>query len=99
MGHILYQIFKIILIRFKKTWKKNIDNPSVKIHVNKIDNRITVRIKNGYRLEILTLETMKILGSTENKVTKDKKGENVPHLQITEEVLVNCNIANKSYQQ
>ena len=39
-----------------------------------IDNRITVRIKNGCRLELLTLETMKLLGSTENKVTKDKNG-------------------------
>ena len=64
-----------------------------------IDNRITVRIKNGYRLELLTLETMKLFGSTEYKVTKDKNGENVLHLQITEVVLVNCNIANNSYQQ
>ena len=64
-----------------------------------IDNRIIVRIKNGYRLELLTLETMKLLGSTENKVTKDKNGENVPHLQIIEVILVNCNIANNSYQQ
>ena len=64
-----------------------------------IDNRIIVRIKNGYHLELLTLETMKLLGSTENKVTKDKNGENVPHLQIIEVILVNCNIANNSYQQ
>ena len=98
MGHILYQIFKIILMRFKKAWK-NIDNPSVKIYVSMVDNRITVRIKNGDRLELLTLETMKLLGCTENKVTKDKNGENVPHLQIIEVVLVNCNIANNSYQQ
>ena len=64
-----------------------------------VDNRITVRIKNGDRLELLTLETMKLLGCTENKVAKDKNGENVPHLQIIEVVLVNCNIANNSYQQ
>ena len=42
---------------------------------------------------------MKLLGSTENKITKDKKGENVPHLEITEVVLVNCNIVNNDYQQ
>ena len=42
---------------------------------------------------------MKLLGSTENKITKDKKGENVPHLEITEVVLVNCNIVNSDYQQ
>ena len=64
-----------------------------------IDNRITVRIKNGYRLELLTLETMKLLGSTENKINKDKSGENVPHLEITEVVLVHCDIVNNDYQQ
>ena len=45
---------------------ENIDNPSVKIYVNKIENRITFRIKNGYSLELLTPETMKLRGSTEN---------------------------------
>ena len=42
---------------------------------------------------------MKLLGSTKNKITKDKNGENLPHLEITEVVLVHCNIANKDYQQ
>ena len=77
---------------------ENIDNPSVKIYVNKIENRITFKIKNGYSLELLTPETMKLLGSTENKITKDKNGENVPHLEITEVVLVHCNIVNNDYQ-
>ena len=42
---------------------------------------------------------MKLLGSTKNKITKDKSGENVPHLEITEVVLVHCNIVNNDYQQ
>ena len=42
---------------------------------------------------------MKLLGSTENKMTKDKNGESIPHLEITEVVLVHCNIANNDYQQ
>ena len=42
---------------------------------------------------------MKLLGSTENKVTKDKNAENVPHLEITELVLVHCDIVNNDYQQ
>ena len=50
-------------------------------------------------MEFLTSETMKLLGSTENKITKDKNGENVPHLEITEVVLVHCNIVNNDYQQ
>ena len=69
------------------------------IYVNKIENRITFKIKDGYSLELLTPETMKLLGSTESKKTKDKNGENVPHLEITEVVLVHCNIFNNDYQQ
>ena len=42
---------------------------------------------------------MKLLGSKENKTTKDKKGENMPHLEITEVVLLHCNIVNNDYQQ
>ena len=42
---------------------------------------------------------MKLFGSTENKITKDKNGENVPHLEITEVLLVHCNIVTDDYQQ
>ena len=42
---------------------------------------------------------MKLLGSTKNKITKDKNRENVPHLEITEVVLVHCNMVNNDYQQ
>ena len=75
-----------------------IDNPSVMIYVNKIENRITLKIKNGYTLELLTPETIKLLGSTKNKITKDKNVENLPHLEITEVVLVYCNILNNDHQ-
>ena len=78
---------------------ENTDKPSVQTYVNKIENRVTFKIKNGYSLELLTPETMKLLGSTKNKITKDKNGENVPHLEITEVVLVHCNIVNNDYQQ
>ena len=78
---------------------EDIDKPSVQIYVNKIENRVTFKIKDGYSLELLTPETMKLLGSTKNKITKDKNGENVPHLEITEVVLVHCNIVNNDYLQ
>ena len=76
-----------------------VDNPSIIIYVNKIENRITIKIKNGYYLELLTPETMKLLGSAENKITKDKNSENVPHLEVVELVLVHCNLVNNNYQQ
>ena len=77
----------------------NKNKPSVKIYINRVENRITFKIKNGYSLELLTKETMKLLGSTEIKITKDKNGENVSHLEITEIVLVHCNWVNNDYQQ
>ena len=73
---------------------ENTNKPSIQI-----ENTVTFKIKNGYTLEILTKETMELVGSTENKITKDKNGENVPHLQIREVVLVHCNIVNNDYQQ
>ena len=78
---------------------ENTNKPSIQIYVNKIENKITFKIKDGYSLELLTKETMKLLGRTENKITKDKNGENVPHLEITEVVLVHCNMVNNDYQQ
>ena len=82
-----------------KKHNENVDNQSIRIYVNKIENRITFKIKNGYYLELLTPETMKLLGSTESKITKDKNGDNVPHLEITEVVLVHCNLVNNECQQ
>ena len=63
---------------------ESVDNPSIRMYINRIENRITFKIKNGYYLELLTPETMKLLGSTESKITKDKNGENITHLEIVE---------------
>ena len=80
---------------------EDIDKLSVQIYVNKIQNRVTFKIKNGYSLELSTPQKLKLklLGSSENKITKDENGENVPHLEIMEVVLVHCNIVNNDYQQ
>ena len=58
-----------------------------------------LKLKNGYSLGLLTSETMKLFGSTDNKINRDKNGENVPHLEITEVILVHCNIVNNDCQQ
>ena len=77
----------------------SVENPSIRMYINRIENRITFKIKSGYYLELLTPETMKLLGSTESKINKDKNGENVPHLKIVELVLAHCNLVNNDYQQ
>ena len=79
-----------------KKHSENVDNPSSRIYLNKIENRITFKIKNGYYLELLTPKTMKLLGSTESKITKDKNGEDVAHVDVVELVLV---LVNNDYQQ
>ena len=71
----------------------------IRIYINKIENGITFKIKTGWYLEISTPETMKLLGSTESKITNYENDENVPHLEITEVILVHCNIINNDYQQ
>ena len=86
-------------VYLKKKHGEDIDKTPVQVYVNKIEKRVTFKIKNGYSLEILTSETMNLLGSTKNKITKDKNDENVPHLEITEVILVHCNIVNNDYQQ
>ena len=78
---------------------ESVDNPPIRIYVNRIENRITFKIKSGYYLELLTPETMKLLGSAENRITKDKSGENVPRLEVIELVLVHFNLVNNDYQQ
>ena len=66
---------------FKKHGE-NTNKPSGQIYVNKTKNRVTFKIKNVYSLELLTPETMKLLGNTKNKITKDKNGENVLILKL-----------------
>ena len=75
------------------------ENPPVQIYPNKIKNRIVFKIKTGDKLELLSSETMKLLGSTKKDVDQDKDGEDVPKLESVEVVLVHCNLVNNSYQQ
>ena len=74
------------------------NNTPIKIYSNKSKNRIVFKIKNGYKLELLTLETMKLLGSTNKVVDKDKNSENIPKLEYAEVVLVHCNLVKNDYQ-
>ena len=75
-----------------KKHKTLTENPPVQIYPNKIKNRIVFKIKTGYKLELLTPETMKLLGSTKTDLDKDKDGEKVLKLESVEVVLVHCNL-------
>ena len=63
----------------KKHWEKTV-NLSIKICINKIENRVTFKFEKGYHLKLLTPEALKLLGSTKSEIAKDKNGENFPYL-------------------
>ena len=69
------------------------------IYANNITNRILFKIKTGYKLELLSEETMTLLRSTSNSIDVDQNSENVPRLENVEVVLVHCNLVNNSNQQ
>ena len=74
------------------------ENPQVQIYVNRIKNRIVFKIKTGYKLELLTSEKMKLLGSTKKIYDEDEDGENLPKLESVEVVLVHCDLVKNDYQ-
>ena len=73
--------------------------PPIQIHPNKIKNRIIFKVQTGYKLELLSPETTKLLGSTKKDVDKDRNGEDVLKVESVEVVLVHINLVNNSYQQ
>ena len=73
--------------------------PLILIYVNEINNRIVFKIKSEYKLELLSREIMRLLGSTSNTIDKDKNSELVPKLENVDLVLVHCNLVNNNYQQ
>ena len=97
-NHILHQTFKIPLCISSKTWTVT-DNTGIKAYKNKTENGIIFKIKTGYYLEILMPETMKLLWSIKNFISRDNDGENVSHWEITVVVLlVHCYIISKDYK-
>ena len=85
-----WRIFSVLDIQdhFERNMKHLLINHQSKYYV-KTQKRITFKIKTGYIIELLTSATLKLLSSTERKITKDKNAENAPQLEIAEVVLVN----------
>ena len=75
------------------------DVSPVLLYVNKINNRIVLKKKSGYKLELLSKETMRLLGSSTDTTDSDKNSKLVPKLESDDLLLVHCNLVNNSYQQ
>ena len=75
--------------------------PPIHVYINRINNRSVFIIKDGYKLQLQTPETMKLFGNKkEDKlIDKIKNGENVPSLEVVVVVLVQCNLVDNQYQQ
>ena len=83
------------IINLAITWNEEFEWLDISHSVSDIQN---IRIRTGYYLELLTPESVKLLGKIKEKITKNKNGENVPHLEITA-VLIHCHIVNNNIQQ
>ena len=95
---ILCQIFKIILnISSKKdeTTKKH----PIHVYINRINNRLVVKIKGWFKIGLQMPKTMKLFGSTKKLIDKTKNEEKVPTLEVVEVFLVQFNLANNQHQQ
>ena len=89
MDHILLQTFKIILSTLLKKHEAIADNPTVQIYTNRIKNRIAFKIKTGYKLELLSPETIKLLGSIKKDDDQDEDRQGVPKFaESVEDVVV-----------
>ena len=71
----------------------------IHVYINRISNRLVVKIKDGYKLELQMPEIMKIFGSTKILIAKTKNRKKVPSLEVVEVVLVHCNLVNNQYQR
>ena len=72
--------------------------PPIHVYIKIINNRLVFKIKDGYKLELQTSETIKLFCSIKIPIDKSKTGENVPSLDVVEVVLVQCNLADNQYQ-
>ena len=84
--------YELIFIKHETLTK----NPPLQIYPNNIKKRIVFKVKTGYTLELLSLETMKLLGSTKKDVDKDQDGEDVPKPESVELFLMHCNLVNNN---
>ena len=83
----------------KKTTQNTNNNLPIHIYINKINNRLLYKKKDGYKLELQKSETMKLFCSTKKLIDNIKNGENVPSLEMMGVVLVQCNLVDNQNQQ
>ena len=94
---VLCPTFKIISNKALKKHERLTKILPINVDTNRINNRLVFKIKDGYRQELQTPETMKLFGSTKKLIDKTKNGENIPSLEVAEVVLVQFNLVDNQY--
>ena len=84
---------------FMKKHETLSSNPPIYIYINRINETLVFKIKDGYKLELQTSETMKLFGSTKKLIDNTKNGKNLSSFEVVELVLVQCNLIENQYQQ
>ena len=74
-------------------------NPPIRIYINRINNSLVFKIKDGYKLELKTPETVKLFGSIKELIYKTKNRENIPSFEVFKVFLVQCSLVDNQYQQ
>ena len=74
-------------------------NPPIRIYINRINNSLVFKIKDGYKLELQTPETVKLFGSIKELIDKTKNRENIPSFEVFKVFLVQCSLVDNQYQQ
>ena len=73
--------------------------PPIHVNINRTNNRLVFKIKNGFKLELQMPETTRLFDSTIKFIDKTKNVEEVPSLKVVEIVLIQCNLVDNQYQQ
>ena len=95
----LCEILKIMLNISLKKHETLTTIPPIHVHINRINNRLVFKIEDGFKLEVQTIETMKLFGSTKKLIDKTKNEEKVSNLEVGEVVLAQCNLVDNQYQK
>ena len=90
-------IFKIISSTSQRKHETLPSNPPIHIYVNKINNILVFKIKDGHKLELQAPKTKKVFGSIKKLIDKTRNGENAPSIKVLEVVSVRCNLVENHY--
>ena len=89
---------QLLLVDQQENYSPDTDNTPIQTYINKIKNRVIFKTKSRHSLELLSSKNYGITWKNYKMIIKDKNSEDVPHLDITEVVLVHCILLNGTYQ-